>query len=86
MNRLSEVRVWALRTLENIGGPENQDYGRHEQGDTLEHAVWMLRGISEGYVTDEKAHRWLGYAQALAVLHTDIDIDLLKIINRPEGT
>jgi len=31
------------------------------------HAAWMLKGISEGYIGDEKAHRWLGYAQAILV-------------------
>ena len=53
-------------------------------GATLEHAIWMLQGIIEGYVTGEKAHRWLGYAQALVVVIGGVPLDGLLEINRGE--
>lgn len=40
---------------------------RDEDGRTLSHAKWMLEGITSGYIQYEKAHRWLGYAQAILV-------------------
>lgn len=53
-------------------------------GATLGHAVWMLRGIAEGYITEDKAHRWLGYAQALVVIEGDVPLDVLMELNRGE--
>ncbi len=50
-------------------------------GDTLTHAKWMLHGIFSGYIQHEKAHRWLGYAQALMVVNDVVTLDKLKEIN-----
>lgn len=88
------VQVAASRTLEFLAGefrssetehmpqPEKSDYGN-----TLEHAVWMLEGISDGYIQYEKAHRWLGWAQCLVVVLTSdagvgIRLEHMKCINK----
>jgi predicted nucleic acid-binding OB-fold protein len=56
---------------------------RDSEGCTLEHAAWMLDGIIAGYIQHEKAHRWLGYAQALMVLQLEVmDLREMKSINK----
>ncbi len=55
---------------------------RDPNGKTLAHARWMLNGISVGYIQFEKAHRWLGYAQAIIVSHGAATLDELKDINK----
>ena len=54
---------------------------RDPEGITLNHAVWMLSGICLGYVQCEKAHRWLGYAQGLLVVHQQLTLEQVKGIN-----
>ena len=57
-------------------------YIRDSAGKTKEHAAWLLEGIASGYVQHEKAHRWLGYAQALLVIDKIASLDDMKAINR----
>lgn len=44
---------------------------RHDHKDepddaaSYDHLAWMLDGIIDGYVTGDKAHRWLGWAQGV---------------------
>ena len=66
-------------SLEYTGsnGPE-----RDIDGGSLAHASWMLHGITMGYVQHEKAHRWLGYAQALIVNHGVASLADMKEINK----
>jgi hypothetical protein len=45
------------------------------------HAFWMLQQICGGEVSDTKAHRWLGYAQALLVQDKYLSLDQCKIAN-----
>ena len=50
--------------------------------DSFEHVKWMLQGIADGYITGEKAHRWLGWAQAVIHIHQeDMPLDVFKEIN-----
>jgi hypothetical protein len=58
------------------------DPERSDDGDNPAHAVWMLNGIVDGYVQHEKAHRWLGYAQALLVCAGIISLNDAKRCNR----
>ena len=51
-------------------------------GSTPEHAIWMLEGIAAGYIQHEKAHRWLGYAQALLVCNNHETLVAMKTVNR----
>jgi len=54
---------------------------RGREGNTVEHAVWMLAGICLGYVQHEKAHRWLGYAQGIIVMSGMLNLEQVKGIN-----
>ncbi len=55
---------------------------RDPDGKTSEHAGWMLYGVALGYVQYEKAHRWLGYAQAILVTNNIFSLAAMKEINR----
>lgn len=55
---------------------------RDSEGQGIEHALWMLVGITLGYIQDEKAHRWLGYAQSILVESGRMSLEELKNINR----
>jgi hypothetical protein len=56
---------------------------RDPEGRTLEHAVWMLLEIYWGKIesNSNKAHRWLGYAQALLVSHQWATLEQMKQAN-----
>lgn len=54
---------------------------RDPDGLGIEHAMWMLQGIFEGYIQHEKAHRWLGYAQGALVASETVSLDDMKRIN-----
>lgn len=58
-NHLPPDKIWNSR-------PE-----KDTQFKTTSHIHWMLNGIIDGYVTGEKAHRWLGFAQGY-MIHADI--------------
>ena len=72
------IKQAAARTRDAVGIPSEQD---PLKGATKEHAVWMLSGIVLGYIQHEKAHRWLGYAQALLVAHSVLSLDQCKQMN-----
>jgi len=54
---------------------------RAADGRGLSHAVWMLEGIGLGYIQHEKAHRWLGYSQAIIVELKLLSLEEMKNIN-----
>ena len=74
-----DIQLAAERTLEMVEpeGPSRDDDGR-----TVAHAIWMLQGIVEGYIQYEKAHRWLGYAQAILVVAGRAELGQMKHANR----
>lgn len=45
------------------------------------HITWMLDEIENGNITGEKAHRWLGWAQAAAVSKGGATLEEMKQIN-----
>jgi len=52
-----------LKAVEDSCGAVNVT--RHYDDPTnLNHVRWMLEGIITEYIQHEKAHRWLGWAQA----------------------
>lgn len=53
---------------------------REPDGETLEHAVWMLCQIKGGSITGAgKCNRWLGYVMALFVIH---EVTSLKTVRQ----
>lgn len=50
--------------------------------DGFYHIQWMLDGIILCYIQHEKAHRWLGWAQACICIHQGISLDQMKQINK----
>ena len=72
------IQLAATLTLDGQEGRVQRD----SSGNSIEHARWMLSGIIEGYIQHEKAHRWLGYAQALIVMLGESSLDEMKRINQ----
>jgi hypothetical protein len=58
---------------ENIGE-------QSREGNTQPHLIFMLRTVA-GWDNTEKAHRWLGYAQGLAVMLGLATLEEMKVIN-----
>ncbi len=73
-----KVEVAAFETKELLTDITSK---RDPRGIKLTHAKWMLEGIAWGYVQGEKAHRWLGYAQAIVVVNGWTTLHYVKEIN-----
>lgn len=61
--------------------PEQQFMADADSPDSFLHIQWMLDGIILGYIQHEKAHRWLGWAQAAICIHQEIELSELKKVN-----
>lgn len=77
--RTDEAAKTTIATVEVQG---KFAFQRDKYGRTIGHAMWMLRGIAEGYIQHGKAHRWLGYAQGLLVTHGEISLEDAKRLNK----
>ncbi len=77
MMRMTEA---ARETIHATAGSHEAE--RDDAGKTKKHAMWMLRGIMEGYIQHEKAHRWLGYAQGMLVCQGALILEDVECINR----
>jgi len=54
-----------LETTKMYGAGYSVGISKDEQyPNSLGHTLWLLQGIEMKYVTDAKAHRWLGWAQS----------------------
>lgn len=71
----------ALLTLEGLCVPDEEQGEQSPEGNTQPHMVWMLRRILSGDVSGEKAHRWIGWAQCLAVMLGLGNLEEMKAIN-----
>jgi hypothetical protein len=69
----------AIYTLEDTDHPIA---ARDEDGCGIQHAAWMLEEIVTGKIAGRKAHRWLGYAQALLVSGGWLTLDEAKLANK----
>lgn len=74
------IKLAAEKSLERT--PPKLKPMRAPNGEGLNHAKWLLTGILMGYIEGEKAHRWLGYAQAIMVNECVITLDDAKQINK----
>lgn len=52
------------------------------KGTSIGHAKWMLNEIRTLRIQGEKAHRWLGWAQAILALGHYATLDEMKEINK----
>lgn len=77
-----DVKIAAKKTIVAVLGEETPKVYRDNLGKTPDHALWMLQGIVSGYIQHEKAHRWLGYAQGILVVHGNITLADAKSINK----
>jgi hypothetical protein len=71
------------KSLKNPVGQDARGPDVSHHADSFEHIEWMLKGIEDGYIKGEKAHRWLGWAQAVIHIHQDkMPLDTFKSFNR----
>ena len=47
-----------------------------------DHLLWMLDQIDSGKITDEKAHRWIGYVQGVVVMCRMTEVEDMRDLNR----
>ncbi len=73
-----DIKVAATETAKKISLLNS--YGS-KPGLDKKHIQWMLSGIELGYITGEKAHRWLGWAQCAICVFDNIELDDLKKVN-----
>ena len=59
----------------------HQKSDRSLDGKGINHAVWMLEEVKHCRVKAEKAHRWLGWAQAILVYEGAATLEQCKTIN-----
>lgn len=71
------VQKAAINTLEFV----KVEPIRQASGTGPQHASWMLHGIAMDYIQNEKAHRWLGYAQAILVVERFASVGDMKKAN-----
>jgi len=57
-----------------------------EPGTYFPHMRWMLEELRSGRVTGTKAHRWLGFVQALMVMNDLITVAEERNFTRPYFT
>lgn len=55
---------------------------RRARGRGIEHAKWLLVEVATGQVKGNKAHRWLGYAQAILVEYRVMSLNDAKNANK----
>lgn len=70
----------ALNMLDVLNVPEDDQGEQSPEGNTQAHLVFMLRTILS-WDNTQKAHRWVGYAQGLAVMLGLMRLQQCKEIN-----
>jgi len=71
------------RSLKDPIGQDARSPDVSDEADSFEHVEWMLKGIVDGYIKGEKAHRWIGWAQAVIHIHQeDVPLEHFKEINK----
>lgn len=70
----------AAERMLSLLGATNDPGERSEEGNTQGHLLWMLHTVT-GWGNTEKAHRWLGYAQGLAVMLGLCTLEQMKYLN-----
>lgn len=55
---------------------------RDPEGKTLAHGAWMMEQVLLGEFPEDKAGRWIGYAQAIYVFVNIATLDNFKEMNK----
>ena len=76
-----DIKEAAKATKKKMLEPMIQYNPNNKDGLSKSHIVWMLDGIILGYITGDKSHRWLGWAQAVVCAYDDATLEDLKEIN-----
>ncbi len=71
----------AAMMLEDLCIPDDDIGEQSVDGNTQAHMVWMLRQVMS-WDNTQKAHRWIGYAQGLAVMLGLGSLGEMKRINK----
>lgn len=71
----------AARQMLELLGAQNDPGKQTAGGASQEHLLWMLHTVA-GWDNTQKAHRWLGYAQGLAVMLGLCTLEQMKELNR----
>lgn len=73
---LKRAALNMIRPVKNSGLPDiDPQCGK-------DHMLYMIEQIASGEVTEEKAHRWLGYIQGCVVSHDGATLEEVKNINK----
>ena len=75
-----DIKIAALRTQEQVKTADGANWPDHESLGK-KHIIDMLQEVIFGNVSGEKAHRWLGWAQAATVAAGAGTLDDMKNIN-----
>jgi hypothetical protein len=73
------IKLAAEQTLQLVSYADGLPLRQAEYG--IENIIWMLVMIKDGRITGEKAHRWLGWAQACICIGGGATMEELKEIN-----
>jgi UDP-N-acetylglucosamine:LPS N-acetylglucosamine transferase len=76
------VRDAALATMTKVWGCTSDAITDNDPATGLRHVENMLHRIYHGEITGTKAHRWLGWAQAIICVGGGATLDELKAINK----
>lgn len=73
--------IAAGMTLEHFNLTEYPG-ARDPEGKSVNHAIWLLRELKAERTSENKAHRWLGWAQCILVFHGLGTLEDMKQINK----
>jgi hypothetical protein len=82
-DKIMNIKKAAEETLEHLNPTAwEKDARLSTNASGYDHIEWMLKGIAEGYIQYEKAHRWLGWAQACIFIQQHVPLETFKKINK----
>jgi len=77
-----DIKEAARQTKTTMIEPMREYNSMCKEGLSKAHIIWLLDGIICGYITGNKAQRWLGWAQCAVCVFDDTTLAELKEINR----
>lgn len=77
-----DVKIASQRMIDSFVAAIDPDRAREEPKATLAHLRYMNAHIQAGVVTGEKAHRWLGWIQAVTYLCGGATHEQIQQVNK----